>query len=213
MRARDLPKLVLFACVIRPFIRVFVRLNAYNLENIPRQGPAVIVANHNSHLDTLVLMQLFPLKLLPKVRPLAAADHFFNGSLQKFAAETFLGAVPVMRKLTEKRDPLQEAKAALANGDILVMFPEGTRGEPGKLGPLRKGITYLACSPQRVPVIPVHLRGLEPPNSKIQKLRPISCVANIRASIRCDGEQIVFMKEIERNLCAPERRKKAFPQS
>lgn len=211
MRARDLPKLVLFACVIRPFVRVFIRLKTHNLENIPHQGPAVIVANHNSHLDTLVLMQLFPLKLLPKVRPLAAADHFFKGTVQKCLAETCLGAVPVMRKLTEKRDPLQEAKAALANGDILIMFPEGTRGKPGKLGPIRKGIAYLACSTQRVPVVPVYLRGLEPSISNLQKFRTVACDAKINVAIRCEGEQAVFMKEIERNLSAPEKREKAFP--
>lgn len=209
MQLRDLPKLLLFTVAIRPVNWLLIRLKVYDSRHLPRQGPAVIIANHNSHWDTLLLMSLFPLQLLPKVRPVAAADYFFANSLSALLAQTFIGAVPVMRKLTVNRDPLQDARAALENGDILILFPEGTRGQPGKLSPLRKGIAYLACTEQRVPVTPIYLRGLERQRQQGKPIiRLIHCDAHVYAPIQCNGEHAKFMEEIEQILRGPNRVKK-----
>ena len=64
--------------VFKPIARMFFGLNKIGAENLPLKGPAIIVANHNSHVDTLVLLCIFPSSLIGKLRPVAAADHFLS---------------------------------------------------------------------------------------------------------------------------------------
>jgi len=63
-----------FLGVIRPIILLVLGLNVRRRNLLPSQGPALIVANHNSHLDTMVLITLFPARVLRFVRPVAAMD-------------------------------------------------------------------------------------------------------------------------------------------
>jgi 1-acyl-sn-glycerol-3-phosphate acyltransferase len=150
---------VLFALIIRPFLSVFMGLAVRHRQNLPDKGPAIIVANHNSHLDTLSLMAQMPLRALWQVRPVAAADHFGSGPAGLFA-RFILQAILIDRRCGLGVKALDPVLAALDEKRIIIFFPEGSRGAPEVLGSFRHGISHLAQARPDVPVIPVYLHNM-----------------------------------------------------
>ncbi|GAB4184706.1 MAG: lysophospholipid acyltransferase family protein [Simkaniaceae bacterium] len=126
---------------------------------MPRKGPAIVIANHNSHLDAVVLMSLFPLKSLGKIHPIAAADYFLANRFLKWFSTKIIGIIPFKRKVC-RENPFEEVEKALKREEIIIFFPEGTRGEAEKLSSLKNGIAHLAKKFPEVPIIPIFLHGL-----------------------------------------------------
>jgi 1-acyl-sn-glycerol-3-phosphate acyltransferase len=158
---RHLPKLLFFALVVRPLVFLVLGVVVYHHRHLPKRGPCIIAANHNSHLDTLVLMSLFPLCDLPHIRPVAAADYFLANRLLAWFALHVIGIIPIARGAAIKREKLfADCRKALERGEILILFPEGTRGAPEHMGALKKGICHLAGGDRPCPVTPVYMYGL-----------------------------------------------------
>jgi 1-acyl-sn-glycerol-3-phosphate acyltransferase len=149
---------VLFAVIVRPFLAVFMGIKVHHRQNLPKEGPAIIVANHNSHLDTLSLMAQIPLPALWQVRPVAAFDHFGKG-VAGFFARFILQAILIERHSKLGVSALDPVLAALDKGQIVIFFPEGSRGEPEVLGSFRYGISHLVQMRGDVPVVPVYLHN------------------------------------------------------
>jgi len=141
---------------------IVLGLNIRGRDNLPKQGPGVIVANHNSHLDTVVLMSLYPLSMIHKLRPVAAADYFVEqGGFIGWLSQKCIGIIPMDRSgKTEREELFDGCKEALDNNDILILFPEGSRGEPERMSDLKKGVHFLLKDRPDTSVTPVMLHGL-----------------------------------------------------
>ncbi|MBM4156991.1 MAG: 1-acyl-sn-glycerol-3-phosphate acyltransferase [Lentisphaerae bacterium] len=189
----------LFFGVLARFVALIVLgLNVRHRERLPRQGPALIVANHNSHLDTIVLMTLFPLRLLPRLRPVAAADYFLRGRLRSWFSTRVMGILPVARHPAPSQgDPLAEISAFLAGGGLVILFPEGTRGAGETLCEFKSGVAHLARRHPDVPVVPVYLHGLGKALPKGETLLvPFFCDVFVGPALRWAGEKQRFMDEL-----------------
>jgi 1-acyl-sn-glycerol-3-phosphate acyltransferase len=154
-----LVQMAIFALIVRPFVRLFLSPRVENRDGLPRTGPAVVVANHNSHLDAVSLMALVPLRSLWKVRPVAAADHFGGSGPVGVLARHVLRTILVERDGRGPEATLGPVLEALDRGEILIFFPEGSRGEPEVMSRFKRGIAHLAAMRPAVPIVPVYLRG------------------------------------------------------
>jgi 1-acyl-sn-glycerol-3-phosphate acyltransferase len=152
----------LFYClVLWPVALVVLGLNLRHRERLPVKGPAIIAANHNSHLDTLVLLSLFPFKAIDRVRPVAAADYFLRNRFLAWFSTRVLNILPLEREAAGRGDDvLWDCVDALKRGEILIVFPEGSRGDPEVMARFKGGVARLKERVSAAPVIPVFLHGL-----------------------------------------------------
>jgi 1-acyl-sn-glycerol-3-phosphate acyltransferase len=204
-------RLLFFALFVRPVLALILGINVRHRERLPTGGPAIIVANHNSHLDAPVLMSLLPLRLLPHLRPVAAADYFLRNRWLAWFATRIIGIIPILRGAdrSSREEILAEPLAALRDGAILILFPEGTRGEPEKFGRFKRGIALLAEAQPQVPIHPVYLHGLGKALPRGEALLvPFFCDAFVGEPLYWNGNRAAFMaglNERMRQLAEEER--------
>ena len=122
-------------------------------EHIPREGGVIIAANHRSFLDPFVIGTL----VRRPVYFVAKRELFTNRMVAWWLSS--LGAFPVDRGNGD-RDAMDTARRILERGDVVVIFPEGTRTRPGALGAPKRGVGRLALE-TGAPVVPVAVIGTE----------------------------------------------------
>lgn len=143
---------------VRGVLRLTERVEILGREHLPASAPFVMVANHSSHLDVLVLATALPLRLRSCVFPLAAGDTFFATPAVAAFAASMINALPMWRKNCGHHaiDTLRHRLLSEPCGYIL--FPEGTRARTGQMGAFRHGIGMLVAG-TNVPVVPCYLQG------------------------------------------------------
>jgi 1-acyl-sn-glycerol-3-phosphate acyltransferase len=146
------------ALVLRAWLKLYHRLEITGFEHLPREGSFIMAANHASHLDTLCLLAALPLRKLHRAFPAAAQDYFFVSVPRLAMAAIVVNALPFGRQ-KNIRHSLDLCRQLLANpGNILILFPEGTRTATGQIGEFKPGIGLLVAG-TNIPVVPCHLHG------------------------------------------------------
>jgi 1-acyl-sn-glycerol-3-phosphate acyltransferase len=148
----------LAALAIRGWLRAYHRFEIVGREHLPAEGSFVMVANHASHLDAVCLLSALPLTKLHRAFPAAASDYFFESVPHIWVAAVVINALPFARQV-QVRQSLSLCEKLLANpGNVLIIFPEGTRSVTGKVGKFKAGIGILLAG-SNVPVLPCYLAG------------------------------------------------------
>ena len=191
-----------FLFVVYPAVLIVVGLNVRRRHLLPDQGPAIVVANHNSHLDALTLMTLFGLKRLRQVRPVAAADFFLRNRWIGWFATRVIGIIPLNRNVKGVRtDPLAPIADALNRADIVILFPEGTRGEPEQLQEFKTGVSHIAKRFPSAPVVPIFLHGLGKSLPRGEALLvPFFCDVFVGESFEWTGDRESFMQKLDSRM-------------
>jgi 1-acyl-sn-glycerol-3-phosphate acyltransferase len=146
------------AALIRGWLRLYHRLEILGRENLPAEGSFVLVANHASHLDVLCLLAALPMAKLHRAFPAAAQDYFFVSVPRTLMAAVVVNALPFNRQ-TNPRQSINLCRELLGNaGNILVIFPEGTRSATGEMADFKPGLGLFLAGTQ-YPVVPCYLDG------------------------------------------------------
>ncbi|HYQ38370.1 MAG TPA: lysophospholipid acyltransferase family protein [Pseudomonas sp.] len=125
----------------------------------PRQR--IYFANHSSHADFVLLWSSLPPELRAHTRPVAGADYWQRDAVRRFLIHQVFHGVLVDRERREPQgNPLQPLLDALAAGDSLILFPEGTRNLADGLLPFKSGLYRLARACPQVELVPVWIANL-----------------------------------------------------
>lgn len=157
----------------------------------PTLAQRIYFANHGSHLDTIVLWAALPPRLRAETHPVAAADYWGKTALRRHIALNLLNCVLIDRKrLSPGADPLAPVAAVLAEGQSVIIFPEGTRGDEPLPGPFKSGLYHLGLAFPQVELVPVYLDNLSRAFPKGAYLpAPISCNVRFGAPIRVEADE------------------------
>ena len=193
---------LLATTLIRGWLRVYHRLQIVGRENLPGEGSFVLVANHCSHLDALTILSAMPIRKLHRVFPAAAQDFFFVSVPRIALAAIVVNALPFNRQ-ANIRQSLSLCKQLLANpGNVLLLFPEGTRSTTGELGEFKSGIGLLLAG-TNVPIVPCYLEGAYrawPKGSRFPRPRQVRLVIGKARSYEHLGRGKDSAIEISRDL-------------
>ncbi len=141
---------------LRPLVHAELTLDVHGVDELAtRRGPALIVANHSSHLDAPVLLSTLPGPWRRRTAVAAAADYFFDTWWRAGGTALVFNTFPLLRGDTDRA---VAPAALLASGWNVLLFPEGTRSGDGFVSAFHPGVAAVARH-AGVPVIPVGLRG------------------------------------------------------
>jgi 1-acyl-sn-glycerol-3-phosphate acyltransferase len=140
------------------FLKTYHRLTIQGSEHLPENPPFILIANHSSHLDAVILGAALPCRLCDRVFPVAAGDVFFDTPARSLLSAQILNALPMWRKkcgphaLAELRQRLVEEPCGF------ILFPEGARSRDGTLQRFKAGLGMITAGTP-APVVPCWIGG------------------------------------------------------
>jgi long-chain acyl-CoA synthetase len=198
---------------ILPVARVFAWMRVEGREHLQSlDSPVIFAANHQSHMDTPMIMAALPARWRYRIAPAMAKEFFkahffpeghsrlarFTNSLNYYLAALFFNAFPLPQREAGARQTLRYIGDVLEDGFSVLIFPEGKRTEAGEIDRFRPGIGMIA-SRLDVPVVPVRLEGLDQVLHHSWKMaRPGRARVAFGAPLRLSGDDYeALAKQIE----------------
>jgi 1-acyl-sn-glycerol-3-phosphate acyltransferase len=161
----------------------------------PMAEQRIYFANHQSHLDWVLIWAALPTELRTRTRPIAARDYWAGSPFRRWLTTAVFHAVYVDRSRTAAganpdQDPLEPLVAALEQGDSLVIFPEGTRSARGEPMPFKSGLYHLAQQFPGVQLVPAWIDNVQRvmPKGEVVPV-PVLCTVTFGAPLQLgEGE-------------------------
>jgi len=183
--------IVTYTIFWRNLLKIIIGLKYYNQQILRKKKQFILIANHNSHMDTMAIMSSMPSRYIHRVHPVAAEDFFGGSKFREFLMRYLVNATLIPRKRAnseEDADPVEVMSNLLKKGRSIIIYPEGSRGVAGVMTDFKKGIGYLIKQNPTVDVIPVYLDGLHKTLPKGKNLiLPYNCRIIFGDSINFDS--------------------------
>jgi 1-acyl-sn-glycerol-3-phosphate acyltransferase len=166
----------LWWALVRSGLALYHRLEVEGRENLPAAPPFVLVANHSSHLDSLVLAAPHPWRLRDRIFPVAAGEVFFERPAAALLSAWTINALPLWRRRCASHALADLRRRLLEEPCVYILFPEGTRSRDGALQPFKPGLGMLVAGTP-APVVPCCIRGAFealPPGARLPRPRKVA---------------------------------------
>lgn len=143
-------------------LKLIVGVHFSDSKFLKNEKQFIVLANHNSHLDTISLLASLPGKILWKVKPVAAEDYFGNTKTKAAISNYFINTLLIKRKGQKQTgdDPIKKMLNTLDEGYSLILFPEGTRGTAEQMEEMKPGIAKILSLKPEIKYVPVFLTGM-----------------------------------------------------
>ncbi len=127
----------------------------------PKAEQRIYFANHQSHADLVLMWAALPEELRSITRPIAAKDYWTRTAFKRWITSSVFHAIYVDRVKTSDQDPLVPLIEALTNGDSIILFPEGTRGNQEEPQSFKSGLYNLAIKFPQVVLVPAWINNVQ----------------------------------------------------
>jgi 1-acyl-sn-glycerol-3-phosphate acyltransferase len=171
----------------------------------PKAEQRIYFANHQSHADLVMIWAALPKELRSVTRAIAAKDYWTKTPFRQWLTTAVFNVIYVSRDRSAEEDPLEPLFDALANGDSIILFPEGTRGFTGEPQPFKAGLYNLAVRFPHVVLIPAWINNVQHvlPKGEVVPV-PVLCSVTFGApmALQAGEERRAFLERARASVLA-----------
>lgn len=192
---------IIYKAIVPFILKPLTGLKYKHTEVLKEAGQFIIIANHNSHIDTLALMSAMPAHKIKEVKPVAASDYFGKSKLRGFLTKAFTNALLIPRSYAlrnQEKNPFAIMIEAIKAGQSLIVYPEGSRGKANEMQEFKNGIGHILLKYPHVAYIPTYIEntGSVLPKDRIIPV-PFNCKVVFGDLHYCKGNNA---KEVVANM-------------
>lgn len=186
--------------ILRPILSIIIGVRYINSMVLRQPKQFIIVANHNSHFDALSLRAALPKHQLSNTVTVAAGDYFGKNAFFRKFLNVCLNTLLIKRKrVNNEPSAIEKLDELVKQGKSLILFPEGSRGQPGVLADFKKGIAILLKRNPNLYFIPAYLNGFGrvlPKDSSL--VLPLVCKVHFGKPMQVDsGDITVILNKVK----------------